>query len=413
MEIQWNKQKKNYYMARQIVVGIDIGTSETRVIVAEVIIQNGRITPKIIGTGTSESRGVYRGYVADQTEATKSVRLAVSRAEKVAGIKIKRAYVSFGGIGLGSVVSNGSVVISKADLEITNRDMATALEAAESGISPATIMNKRIINTVPIEYKIDGKVVWGQAVGLKAERLEVKALFITCLEHHLSDLINTVEEAGVEVVDVLAASVALSFVTLSKKQKRVGCLLVDMGAETLSVVVFENSNLISLEVFPIGGNDLTNDIALGLKVSLENAENIKIDLDRGTHPAKKKLEEIVSKRLRYCFGLIETHLKSIGRDALLPAGAIISGGSANITGIKSISENSLKLPSQLAEVYFGSSTEGKVRDRSWAVACGLALVGFNADNEKNSIGIRNGKPLAERSKHWRRLISRWISQFLP
>ena len=117
-------------MARQIVVGIDIGTSETRVIVAEGIIQNGRITPKIIGTGTSESRGVYRGYVADQTEATKSVRLAVSRAEKVAGIKIKRAYVSFGGIGLGSVVSNGSVVISKADLEITNRDMATALEAA-------------------------------------------------------------------------------------------------------------------------------------------------------------------------------------------------------------------------------------------------------------------------------------------
>jgi cell division protein FtsA len=400
-------------MARQIVVGIDIGTSETRVVVAEGTMGQGHIVPKIIATGSCESKGVSRGYIADQAEAAKSVQTAVLRAEKMLGFKIKRVYISFGGVGLGSIVANGSVVISRADMEITNRDLAAVLEAAEATIPPAILVNKRIINTVPIEYKTDGKVVWGQALGLKAEKLEVKALFITCLEHHLTNLINIVEEAGVEVIDVVAAPVALSFVTLSKKQKRAGCLLADIGAETLSIVVFENSNLISLEVFPIGGNDITNDIALGLKTTLENAENIKLGDDRRLSFPKKKLEDIIKARLDDCFELVEAHLKSIGRHALLPAGVILAGGSASTTGIKSIAEHSLKLPAQTAEVYFGNSGEVRIKDRSWAIACGLTIVGFNADNEQRSIGIRNGTLIAESGKHWGKLISRWISQFLP
>ena len=400
-------------MARQIVVGIDIGTSLVKVIVAEGILEHGRVVPKIIGTSSSESKGVCRGYITNTDEAAKSVKSAVNRAEKVAGVKIKRAYVSFGGIGLGSVVSSGSAAISKADLEITERDLNTALEASEAAIPKATLINKRIINTVPIEYKIDGKMVWGQALGLKAQKLEVKALFITCFEHHLSDLINTVEEAGVEVIDVVAAPVAASFVTLSKKQKRVGCLLVDIGAETLSIVVFENNNLTSLEVFPIGGNDITNNIALGIKVSLEEAESLKINTEKRMAYSKKKLEETISKQLEECFDLIKTHLKSIGRDALLPAGIIMTGGSANIYDLKSAAENSLKLPSQIAEIYFSTTTEGKIKDQAWAVACGLSIVGFNADNEQRSIGIRNGSIFSDSGRRWGKMFLRWISQFLP
>ena len=400
-------------MARQISVGIDIGTSEVKVVIAEGLFEHGHNTAKIIGTGSSESKGVYRGYITNPTEAARSVEAALQRAEKTAGIKVKRAYVSFGGIGLGSVVANGTVVISRADLEITEKDLSLALEAAEALIPPTISINKRIINIVPIEYKIDGKTVWGQALGLKAQKLEVKALFITCLEHHLADLINTVEEAGVEVIDVVASPVAASFVTLSKKQKRAGCLLADIGAETLSIVVFENNNLLSLEVFPVGGNDLTNDIALSLKISPENAENIKVGNDRGMTYPKKKLEEIVSARLKDCFELIETHLKSIGRNALLPAGIIIAGGGAATAGIKSIAENSLKLPSQVAEVYFGDAAEGKIKNRTWAVACGLSIVGFNTSDKQHSIGIRNGSLITESGRRWGRVLSRWISQFLP
>src|SRR5687768_8143407 len=110
-------------MARQIVVGIDIGTSQTKVVIAEGSVSHGHVTPKIIGTGASESRGVYRGYIANPEEVAKSIEVAVRRAEKIANLKVRRAYVSFGGIGLGSVVSSGAVIISRADLEITDRDI--------------------------------------------------------------------------------------------------------------------------------------------------------------------------------------------------------------------------------------------------------------------------------------------------
>src|SRR3989338_1321963 len=400
-------------MARQIVVGIDIGSSLIKVVIAERLIERGTTVAKIIATGSSESKGVYRGYIANTTETAKNIEVAVRQAEKIAGLKIRRVYVAFGGIGLGSVVSSGSVIISRADQEITERDIALALEAAEALIPPATSINKRIINTVPIEYKIDGKAVWGQALGLKGQKLEVKAIFITALEHHLVDLISTVESAGIEVADIVASPVALSFVTLSKKQKRVGCILVDIGAETLSIVVFENNNLISLEVFPIGGEDITNDIALGLKISTEDAERAKLDTDRRLTYPKKKLEEIISARLDDCFELIEKHLKSIDRNALLPGGCILAGGGAAITSIRGIAENSLKLPSQLAEIYLGGVSDGKMRDRSWAVACGLVIVGFNTDDEQRSLGIRNNSLITEGGRRLGRVISRWISQFLP
>ncbi|MEX0919488.1 MAG: cell division protein FtsA [Parcubacteria group bacterium] len=400
-------------MARQIVVGIDIGTSQIKVIVAEGFFNQGRFAPKIIGTGLAETRGLSRGYIADTGEATHSVRLAVSRAEKMSGIKIKRAYVSFGGIGLSSVTTTGSIAISRADLEITERDLALVLESAEKAIPQPLSMNKKIINTIPIEYKTDNKVVWGQAVGLKAHKLEVKALFITCLEHHLKDLITTMEEAGVEVVDIVASPIASSFIALSKKQKRVGCLLTDFGAETLSMVAFENGSPISLEVFPTGGNDITNDIALALKIPLEEAEKIKMNDSSRAAYSKKKLDEVIITRVKESFELVETHLKKINRNALLPAGVVITGGGANLSNIKNVVEDVLELPVQVAEFHFGESESSKIKDSTWAIACGLTIVGFNSDNEQNIAGSRDGSLMSMDGKRWGKAIVRWVQQLLP
>ena len=400
-------------MARQIVVGIDIGTFETKVIIAEGTTLEGRFTPKIIGTGTAETRGVERGFIASVPEAAASVRLAVAKAERLAAVKVKRAFVSFGGIGLSSLSTNGSVAISRADLEVTDRDIATGLEAAEQIIPKAASLNKRIINTLPIEYKLDGQVSWGDPVGLKAHKLEVKTLFIMCQERHLEDLIKTVEEADVEVVDVVAAPVAASFVTVGKKQRRVGCLLADIGAETLSVIAFENNNPVSLEVFPVGGEDITNDIALGLKMPLDEAETVKLGGLSRTSYSKKKLDEIVGARLGDCFELIEAHLKKIGRDSLLPAGVVLTGGSAGISGIKTYAEESLALPAQIAEIHFGTSDKGKIRDNVWATACGLVLLGFNANDEGRFMGPRKGAITADDGKYLIRKVTRWLSQLLP
>ncbi len=400
-------------MARQIIVGIDIGSHQTKAIIAESLFEQGRFSPRIIGTGTAESKGVERGYIVSSSEAAESVRLAVSRAEKTAGVKAKSAYVSFGGIGLGSITSSGSVAISRADMEVTERDITLALEAAEASLPNSITINKRVINTIPVEYKIDGKPVWGQALGLKGQKLEVKALFITCLEHHLAELIKTVEEAGLEVIDVVAAPVAASFVTVGKKERRVGCLLADIGAETLSIIVFENNNMVSLEVFPIGGADITNDIALGLKIHLEDAENVKLGGVSRVNFAKKKLEEIISARLGDCFELVENHLKKLGRDALLPAGIILTGGTASTPGIKLFSEQFLSLPSQIAEVHFGTNEKNRIRENIWATACGLALLGFNSNDRGSLLGKVSG-PLSSGggSKMFRKL-SKLISQVLP
>lgn len=399
-------------MARQIITGIDIGSFQTKVVIAEHAFEQGHFAPRIIGTGISETKGVERGYITDGAEAAASVRLAVARAEKAAGVKVKRAYVSFGGIGLESVATSGTIAISRADLEITERDLDLAFEAAETAIPKTFSLNKKIINTIPVEWRIDGKPVWGEARGLKAQKLEVKALFITCLEHHLAELIKAVEVAGVEVADVVAAPVAASFVTVSKKQKRVGCLFADIGAETLSIIVFENNNIVSLEIFPIGGSDITNDIALGLKLTLEDAENVKLGGFSRTSYAKKRLEEIILARLEDCFDLIQAHLKKLGRDGLLPAGIILSGGTAATQNIKALSEGVSRLPSQVAEIHFGANGKNKIRETIWATACGLSLLGFNADKGE-LIGRRNGPLTAADGKHFFQKISRWVAQLLP
>ncbi len=401
-------------MARNIAAGIDIGTYQVKAVIAEELHdESGRVMPRIIGTGVSESKGLHHGYITNQSEVARSVRSAIAAAQKAAGVEIKRAFVSVGGIGLSGVTTTGSTAISRADLEITALDIEKASEAAEAAIPHALSLNRKIINTIPIEWKLDGKNALGRIEGMKASKIEVKTLFITCLEHHLEDLIGSVEEAGIEVIDVVAAPIAASFVTLSKKQKKAGCVLANIGAETLSIVVFENSNPISLEVFEIGSMDITNDIALGLKIPLEEAESIKLGSVTRTAYPKKKYEEIVTARLSDMFELIDAHLKKIGRNALLPAGIIITGGGAGLTNVKEFAEGALKLPSKIAEIHFGDLEKHGHKDAMWAVAFGLAIVGFNSENEQGSVGIKRVDSIVRGGKNWLRLLSGWFSKFLP
>lgn len=400
-------------MARQIAAGIDIGTHQVKAVIAEELHDGGRTIHKILGRGAAESRGLHHGYITSPAEVAASVQAAVALAEKTAGLKVKRAFVSIGGIGLQGVVSSGTAVISRADLEVTSRDIDDALKAAEAAIPHALSLNRKIINTIPTEYKIDGKPAFGRVEGMKAQKLEVKALFITCLEHHIEDLIKAVEEADIEVIDVVAAPIAASFVTLNKKQKKAGCLLANLGAETLSIVVFEDGTPVSLEVFPIGSSDITNDIALGLKIPLEEAENIKVGaLPRVTF-SKKKLDDIIGARLRDSFELIEDHLKKIGRNALLPAGIIMTGGGAGLRVVEDYAENILKLPASTAEVHYGDSDKSRAKDSLWAVAYGLTIVGFNAEDEQRSVGVKSLDKIREGSRRSLRTISDWLSRFLP
>jgi cell division protein FtsA len=390
-------------MARTIAVGVDIGTYQIKVVVAE--IEGERNHPHVIGMGFAESKGLRHGYIINTADAAKSIRQALDQAERTSKIKVKRVFVAIGGIGLSSVSSQATVATSRADSEISELDVEKVLEVAEQEIAGASIINRKVLHVVPTQYKVDGKVVLGRPIGMKGAKLEAKALFITCLTQHVSDVFQAVEEAGVEVEDVLASPIAASAVTLSKQQRMAGCVLANIGSETVSIVVFENNLPVSLEIFPIGSTDITNDIALGLKVSLEEAERMKLGNSLDDAFPRKRLEEIVYARLSDIFELIEAHLRKIGRSGLLPAGIIITGGGSGLTTIEDLAKAALKLPSRIGSVSFGAHLGDTIKDATWSVAYGLCIIGLtNADYTPA------GTKLLHRTSTG---IVEWLKQFLP
>lgn len=398
---------------RGIVTGIDIGTRMVRVVQAEW--NADEAFPHIIGTGMAESHGLRHGYIVNQEETARNIRVACDKAEKASGIKIQRAFISAGGVGLESIVTTGSVMISRADGEITELDIKKTGEVNLDTI-PA-LHNKQIIYTIPLGYRLDGKEVLGRPLGMKGKKLEAMLLHITSIAQHIHDTQRAVEMAGIDVEDILPSPIAAAHVTATRGQLMAGCVLANIGADTVSIVVFENSIPISLKVFAAGGTILTNKIALGLKVSLEEAEAMKTgDGSADLRFPKKKVDDIVSEYLGEVFQLIESHLKKIGKNELLPAGVIITGGGSGISAITDFAKASLRLPSRIGYPAFGTDPtkpadgrsifKGEIRNiPAWTVAYGMCIMGFSSNKEDKN-GLASVKALPGK-------ISDFFKQFLP
>ena len=389
-------------MAQHYITGIDVGTYQVKVvIVADTKDADTKAMPQIIGTGYAESRGLRNGYIINESDVVRSVRNAVAQAEKASGVKVKRAYISMGGIGLDEIHSRGEAITSRADSLITQVDIDKAIEISEEKIQEK-LTNRKVIHAIPLQYFIDNEKVHGRPHDLKGTKIEVDVLFITAFEQHLNDLVTAIESIGISVDDVMASPLAGSLVMLTKAQKRAGCILANIGAETVSIVVFENNTPISLKVFPIGSNDITNDIALGLKIPLDEAEKIKRGGMTNAPYSKKKLDEIVGARLSDIFELIDNHLRTIKRDGLLPAGVILTGGGSGITSVQDLARVALRLPSKIGTL--DPAQNGKVRDASWAVGYGLCIWGMTGSEEESGINLarKTGSSLLN-----------WFNQFLP
>jgi cell division protein FtsA len=389
-------------MSEQIITGIDVGTFHVKVAIARMPKKgNGLTKPEIIGTGLAESRGLRSGYIMSEADVARSIKTAVAQAEKAAGVVVKRAHVAIGSIGLEETYSHGEIIPSRADSEVTITDLDKLMQDSEERIMDH-IPNRRILHGIPLRYTIDGAEVLGRPQGLKGTKLEVDSLFITTYEQHVSDLIRTIEGLGIYVEDVIASPLAASFVLLSKAQKRVGCVLVNIGAETTSIVIFEDSTPISVKIFPVGSSDVTNDLALTLRIPLEEAEKIKRGGMTSATFSKKRVDEIIGERLKSIFNLIDAHLKKIKRDGLLPAGVILTGGGANLVQSVDIAKTTLALPARTATLEIGKNI--KIKDASWAVAYGLCMWGASDTEETTTLGL---------VKHTKRNFLSWLSQFLP
>ena len=388
-------------LKNKITVGIDIGTHTTRVVVLGYNKENS--DPRIIATGQAQTEGMRLGYINNIDRAVISLKKAIKQAEDTLGTKIHFAYVSIGGISLGSVVANGSVIISRADQEITALDISKALADSEEKLD---IINKKIIHTIPVSYKLDGKDIYGRPEGMRGVKLEVKTLFITCLKQNIEDLMTVFALAKIEVLDVIASPLATSNILLGNKQKAAGCALIDIGAETVSIACFENNLLISLQVFSIGSMDITKDVALGFKIALEEAESVKIGSVIGGDYPKKKVDEIIEARLSDIFELVGNHLKRLRRSELLPAGVVITGGGSHINRIEEIAKNQLKLPVKIGPTDETVNTRFKVRDSSWYTALGLALTSNNNSSTSNIVLPNSLKQVIS-------IIKSFLSQLLP
>lgn len=308
-----------------------------------------------------------RGYVTDTGQLAKSIERARVEAEKASALPIKRALLAASGTSLRGDASAGMAMVSKADGEVTALDVRKVLEDCEENLK---IGNRKIVHIFPQTFRLDGKDVEGRLEGMHGTKLEAKALFVTYSSQHLEDILDAVSMAGVESIDVVAAPIAAATLALSEKEKMVGVALVDIGAETTTLAVYENGTLISLRTFGIGSEDITNDIALGFKIPLETARRLKMGDIMPEYP-KKKIDEVISARLEDIFESIENHLKKIKRSGLLPAGVIFVGGGANLSGLSEFSRSALRLPSRVASVDIFANAKTKLRDPAWISALGL------------------------------------------
>lgn len=365
-------------MQRHITVGIDVGSYATRVVVCERT--KGEQTPRVIGTGQAPTRGVRFGYVTNIEEASRSIKRAISSAEQSSKIRIRKVILAIGGISLSSEICSGTAVITKANSEVNSLDIQKALAEAEENLPVA---NKRILEVIPLGFKLDGVEIQGRPEGMRGIKLEVKVLFITCLPQHLEDLLTAVAEAGIDVVDIIPSPLASATIALSERQKIAGCALINIGLETTTLIIYENDKCLATKVFKMGGTNITNDLAIGLRVSLDDAEGIKIGSIVNHTFRANKIDEIVDARVAEMFAVVGKYLRTQNRAELLPAGIILTGGGAELASMEKIAKTVLHLPARV-----GATENTTLRDLSWYTALGVCMIDRALLHHEPKTGIK-------------------------
>lgn len=367
----------------KIYTGIDIGTYHVKVVIAQPA-ENPELPMRVLGTGTAVSKGMRHGYIIDTREATRSIREALSRASQAAKVKVKSARVAVGGVGLDEIRSSSDVTLTSSGGIVTDRDIERALRESEKRAA-AKLTNRTILHTIPVEFRVDGNKIYGRPQGMQGTKLSVDTLLITMLSQHQDNITDAVEASGVEVEGVMAAPLAASLVTLTKAQKTAGVVLANIGAETFSIIVFDGDIPVSVKVFPTGSSDITNTLALSFQIPLAEAEQMKRGAVTGSSIAPSKMNQIVAVRLKEMFTLVNAHLKTIGRQKLLPAGVVITGGGSGLVNTQEIAKAILKLPAQLAQIGYLPRTSSV--DATWAVAYGLCRWAYAEDmSESGTVG---------------------------
>lgn len=372
----------------EIYIGLDIGSTKVCCIVG--LHEDGAALPSVIGVGTAPTSGMRKGIVVDVEETVTSITAAVDEAERISGVPIDRATISIDGAHVASQNSKGVIAVGRADQEVMVDDLMRVEEAATAiQLQP----NREIIQVFPRSYSVDSQENIKDPVGMHGVRLEVESHIITGSVPAIKNLDRSIHQAGIAIQGQVLVPLAAGRAVLSKKQKELGVALIDIGGGTTGVAVYEEGDILYSSVIPVGAGHITNDLAIGLKTSVDTAEKIKLKYVKA-HTAKgnlsekirieeladddnlvtrKQLQNIAGSRLDEIFHLVRLELKKVGKDVMLPGGVVLTGGGAKMEGIDELAKEALQLPAMIGRPEGFTGIVDRINDPAFAAPIGLML----------------------------------------
>lgn len=399
------------------IVGIDVGTTKVCTLVGKM--DEGGIL-RIVGVGVVPSKGLRKGVVVNVSEATEAIAASVEKAERISGYEIERAHVGVAGAHISSFNSRGVVAVPRGH-SITQNDVDRVLDAA---LAIAIPHNRDVIHVIPRGYIVDGQDGVRDPLGMHGFRLEVETNIITGAATSIHNLIKCVNQVGIEIDELVLAPLASGEAVLTDNEREMGVVLADIGGGTTDMAIFIEGSVWHAAILPVGGNHLTNDVAVGLRAPFAAAKEVKekygyaradgvaadetIDVavfggDSWQAISRRFLAEIIEARAAEIFSLMLQEVKRSGYDGLLPAGVVLCGGTSQLAGIRELCRDILQLPTRIGAPHDLEGLVDTLSSPAYATSVGLLLWGLREEASRVP---------KERSGLWQRIVQ-WLGSFLP
>ncbi|MFH1291899.1 MAG: cell division protein FtsA [bacterium] len=378
-----------------LISGLDIGSKNVRMTVGQMVERpsGSGMDLQILGAVDYASEGVQKGKVNSIEDVVSSISACLERAERMVGVPIDNVWVGVSGMHTVLQNSKGVIAVSKANNEITEEDVNRALEAARSIATP---LNHEVLHVLPRNYAVDGQFSIKDPVGMTGIRLEVDSNIVLGSSSQIKNLTKSIYRAGLEIDDLVLSVLACSEAVLTKKQKELGVAVINLGASTTSLIVFEEGEMLHATTIALGSENITNDLAIGLRTSVDVAEMVKTDFGdcrpekvtqkdqvdlyeagAGEHEIVKQkyINEIIQARVEEILQKVDTELRKTQRSGLLPAGVVFTGAGSKLPGLVDCAKRVLRLPAVLGHSLDITSVSDKVNDMGFSTAVGLVKWG--------------------------------------
>lgn len=414
----------------EIITGLDIGSTTIRVVVGQVNPNDNKI--HILGAAENPTEGVSKGSITSIEDAVSSISGALEKVERMTGIPVEHAYIGINGNHITSQDSHGVIAVSKSDGEIKEEDVERVIEAAQAVATPP---NYEILHIIPRSFTVDNQKGIKDPIGMTGIRLEVDAQIIQGLTSQIKNLTKCIYRTSIDIDDLVVGVLASSESVLTKKQKDLGVAILNIGGATTSLLVFEEGDVLHGSILPVGASHITNDIAIGLRTSIDLAEKIKIeygsalpddinkreeinlgDLDSREEGivSQKHVAEIIEARSEEIFKMADKELQKIDRSGLLPAGVVLTGGGSKLSGLIEVAKKEFKLPAALGyPLDLGTTPVDKVNDLNFSTAIGLLYWGVTLNSKDGRSAGKIKIPKFSSVSDATNSIKKWFKTLMP